>query len=81
MQFRTGRPEQLRQAEWGVCLGATLAAIGLHVVYLTHAGGLWRDEAHSIRVAASATVAFLVFAICTVGCFVCFRCRRARPSL
>ena len=24
MQFRTGRPEQLRRAEWAVCLGATL---------------------------------------------------------
>ena len=56
MQFRTGRPEQLRRAEWAVCLGATLAAIGLHVIYLTHAGGLWRDEVTSIRVATSATM-------------------------
>ena len=56
MQFRTGRLEQVRQAEWAVCLGATLAAIGLHVIYLTHAGGLWRDEVTSIRVATSATV-------------------------
>ena len=31
--------------EWGVCLGATVAAVSLHLIFLTHAGGLWRDEA------------------------------------
>jgi hypothetical protein len=56
MHFGTERPEQLRRAEWVVCLGAMLAAIGLHVVYLTHAGGLWRDETNSIHIATSATV-------------------------
>ena len=55
MQFRMARAEQLRRAEWAVCLGATVAAIGLHVVYLTHAGGLWRDETNSIQIATSAT--------------------------
>jgi hypothetical protein len=55
MQFQMARPEQVRRAEWAVCLGATLAAIGLHVFYLTHAGGLWRDETNSIHIATSAT--------------------------
>jgi hypothetical protein len=55
MQFQMARPEQVRRAEWAVCLGATLAAIGLHVIYLTHAGGLWRDETNSIHIATSAT--------------------------
>ena len=56
MQFQTARPEQVRRAEWAVCLGATLAAIGLHVVYLTHAGGLWRDEASGLQLATLPTV-------------------------
>jgi len=56
MDFRLGRSQWLTRAEWGVCLGATLAAIGLHVIYLTHAAGLWRDEVISVHVATSATV-------------------------
>ena len=51
-----GRAEQLRRAEWAVCLGATLAAIGLHIVYLTHAGRLWRDEASGLQLATLPTV-------------------------
>ena len=55
MDSRSGQSQQLTRIEWGVCLGATLAAIGLHVIYLTHAGGLWRDETTSVRVATSAS--------------------------
>ena len=55
MDFRVGRSQWLTRVEWGVCLGATLAAIGLHLIYLTHAGGLWRDEAVSVQVATSST--------------------------
>lgn len=51
MDFRLGRTQRLTKAEWGVCLGATLAAIVLHAIYLTHAGGLWRDETHSVHLA------------------------------
>ncbi len=40
---RPGRSQWLTRGEWAVCLGATLAAIALHAIYLTHAGGLWRD--------------------------------------
>jgi hypothetical protein len=55
MDLRTGRSQWLTKAEWCVCLGATLAALALHVIYLTHAGGLWRDEAISVRIATAAT--------------------------
>ena len=35
----------------GVCVLATLLAVWLHVVYLTHAGVLWRDEAGGVQLA------------------------------
>ena len=38
----------------GVCLMATLVGVWLHVVYLTHAGALWRDEAAGVQLAQSA---------------------------
>ena len=56
MDLRTGRTQWLTRAEWGVCLGATLAALGLHAIYLAHAGGLWRDEAHSVNLATVGTI-------------------------
>jgi hypothetical protein len=56
MESRVERSQWLTRLEWGVCLGATLAAIVLHVIYLTHAGGLWRDETNSISTATPATV-------------------------
>jgi hypothetical protein len=56
MDSRQQRSQWLTRAEGGVCLGATLAAIILHVIYLTHAGGLWRDEVISVRLATSPTV-------------------------
>jgi hypothetical protein len=34
-----------------ICLAATLAGAGLHAVYFTHAGALWRDEAGGIQLA------------------------------
>ncbi len=51
MDFRPGQSQWLTKLEWGVCLGATLAAIGLHAVFLTHAGPLWRDEANGVHLA------------------------------
>ena len=48
---RRVRSQWLTRVEWGVCLGATLAAIGLHLVFLTHAGPLWRDEANGVSLA------------------------------
>jgi hypothetical protein len=37
----------------GACIAATLLAIGLHLVFLTQAGGLWRDEAASVQLASA----------------------------
>lgn len=55
MDFRVGRTQWLTRAEWAVCLVATLAATGLHVIYLTQAGGLWRDEVSSVNLATMPT--------------------------
>ena len=55
MDSRLQPSKRWTRVEWAVCLGATLAAIALHAIYLTHAGGLWRDETISVRVATSAT--------------------------
>ena len=38
--------------EWGVCLGATVAAVSLHLIFLVHGGGLWRDEAITVNQSA-----------------------------
>ena len=51
MNLPLSRPQWLTKAEWAVCIGATLAAIGLHLIYLTHAGGLWRDETNCVHLA------------------------------
>jgi hypothetical protein len=51
MDLRVGQPQWLQKAEWGICLGATLAAVLLHVVFLTHAGALWRDEVNGVHLA------------------------------
>ncbi|HOX56837.1 MAG TPA: hypothetical protein P5205_18810 [Candidatus Paceibacterota bacterium] len=56
MAFGTGRSNWLKRGEWLVCIGATLAAVGLHLVYLTHAGGLWRDETSSVNLATMPTI-------------------------
>lgn len=37
--------------EWLVAGGISLVAVILHVLFLTHAGGLWRDEANTAQVA------------------------------
>ena len=55
MDLRAGRSQWLTRAEWAVSLGATLAAIGLHAIYLTHAGGLWRDETNCVHLATVPT--------------------------
>jgi hypothetical protein len=38
-----------RRIELGICLAATLAGAGLQIVYFTHAGALWRDEAGGVQ--------------------------------
>jgi len=42
---------RLDRLEWGVCLGATLLAVWLHLVKLFSAGALWRDEAGGVGLA------------------------------
>ena len=46
----------LRRLEWIVAGLITIAAVGLHFVYLTHAGGLWRDEVSVINISLSPTL-------------------------
>ena len=41
-----------RRLELGVVAAASLALVGLHAVFLGHAGGLWRDEVNSAEFAA-----------------------------
>ncbi len=45
------RSQWLTKLEWAVCIGATLAAVVLHVIYLSHAGPLWRDEVNGVHLA------------------------------
>src|SRR5271155_4211419 len=49
------RDRLLTRAEWGICIAATVAAVWLHLSYWFHAGGLWRDEVITARVAACDT--------------------------
>jgi hypothetical protein len=50
------KPTQARILErigFGACALATLLAVWLHVVYLMHAGALWRDEASVVQLIKS----------------------------
>src|SRR5258708_3692292 len=42
----------LCRPEWAVALLISLAAVGMHIAFLTHAGGLWRDEVNTINLAS-----------------------------
>jgi hypothetical protein len=42
---------RLSQLEWVAALVITLVAVALHVRFVTHVGGLWRDETNSVRLA------------------------------
>src|SRR6267154_2964827 len=41
----------IRKVEWFVAIALTGLAVVLHIVNLTHAGGLWRDEAAAVNLA------------------------------
>ena len=43
-------------AEWVVVAIVALAAIALHVRFVTHVGGLWRDEANSVQLSTLPTI-------------------------
>jgi hypothetical protein len=49
--MKSFRPKAVERGELIVCIVASLVAIWLHGVLLTHAGALWRDEAGSITFA------------------------------
>ena len=42
MNLRATRDQWLTRLEWGACIGATLAGVWLHVIFLTHASGFIR---------------------------------------
>jgi hypothetical protein len=49
------RSKLIERGEWVVCVLALLAALWLHFLLLTHAGGLWRDEACAVATALMPT--------------------------
>lgn len=56
MNFAADRLKQvpvLRRAEWLAAGLLSAAAAGLHLLFLRHAGGLWRDEVVSFNIAAA----------------------------
>ena len=46
-------PTRKFQPVWLVAVFATIAAAGLHIYFLSHAGGFWRDEVNLINLSAS----------------------------
>jgi hypothetical protein len=56
MDPRDERLGWVTRAEWGVCVGGTVVAVVLHLVLLTHAGGLWRDEVSTVQLASFPTM-------------------------
>jgi hypothetical protein len=50
------RRDPLVQVEWAVALAAAAAAVSFHLVFLTHAGGLWRDEVSVVNTASASSL-------------------------
>jgi hypothetical protein len=48
--------EWLKHCEWITVGLIALIAIGLHIRFVTHVGGLWRDEANSVQLATLPTL-------------------------
>lgn len=60
MTDRTAAPGKFffrLQPEWLMALGLTLAAAGLNVFFVVHAGGFWRDEVNLLNLAAGHSLA------------------------
>jgi hypothetical protein len=51
-----------RRLEWLVAALLLAGLVGMHVEYSRHAGGLWRDEAHTARMAKETSLAEFRFA-------------------
>ena len=45
--------------DWLAAVLVTLAIIGLHLFFLFHAGGFWRDEVNVINLAGSHSLSFM----------------------
>jgi hypothetical protein len=50
---RSFKKSFLLQPEWVLAASITLLAVWLHIFFLFHAGGFWRDEVNSINLAGS----------------------------
>lgn len=50
------REKHLRRSDWILAFSITAAAVFLHLVFLEHAGGLWRDEAGVVKLATLPTL-------------------------
>ena len=50
MKTPAWRESLSRRLEWAVAVVATLLSITLHILFTTHAGGLWRDEVNTVNV-------------------------------
>jgi hypothetical protein len=46
-----------RRPEWILALAATLVAVGLHFFFLSHVGGLWRDEVNLVNLSGRHSLA------------------------
>ncbi len=45
----------IKKSEWAVAIALSIVVISLHVVHMSHAGALWRDEAGSVQLAMMPT--------------------------
>ena len=46
----------IKKSEWAVAITLSILVISLHVVHMSHAGALWRDEAGAVQLAMMPTV-------------------------
>jgi hypothetical protein len=53
VNFKMIPPTSKLQPVWLVAIFATAAAAGLHLYFVSHAGGFWRDEVNLINLSAS----------------------------
>ena len=53
-------PDQPQRIDWVVALIATGTAVFLHLIFLLHAGALWRDEVNTLNTATSASLSAML---------------------
>lgn len=57
--FSQMKKDYLLRAEWILTALLIAAAVGLHVIFLIHAGGLWRDEVNLVNLATAPSISSL----------------------